>query len=158
MAKEKENNVRCGTKDLRACWQLTVTCARPSDARIVTAASIFICVLFCCTPRPEISRTRPDPRWIRRRRDHDHAATSALADLRARNSDAKSAIVAPRSIGLPLSYSLSLHISYTRAEPHGIRGRTKNNPAALCSRAFMWQCTHARLRRPDRSCLRTLPS
>ena len=60
---------------------------------------------------------------------------SALPDSRARNSDTKSAIVAPRSTGLPLYHSLSLHISYTRAEPHGIRGRTKNNPAALCSRA-----------------------
>jgi len=60
---------------------------------------------------------------------------SALPDFRARNSDAKSAIVAPRSTGLSLGYSLSLHISYTREEPHGIRGRTKNDPAALCSRA-----------------------
>jgi len=135
---------------------------------------------------------------------------SALPDSRARNFHAKSAIVAPRSTGLPLCYPLSPHISYTRAELHGIRGRTKNNPAVLYSRApsqlqlcaldlrpspcsppacldpncpaldtifrlsshlplctriqhssspaFMWQCTHARLRRPDCSCLRTLPS
>ena len=60
---------------------------------------------------------------------------SALPDSRARNSDTKSAIVAPRSTGLPLSYPLSLHISYNRAELHAIRGRTNNNPAALCSRA-----------------------
>ena len=60
---------------------------------------------------------------------------SALPDFRAKNSDAKSAIVAPRSTGLPLCYPLSPHISYTRAKIHGIRGRTKNNPAALWSRA-----------------------
>jgi len=59
----------------------------------------------------------------------------ALPDSRTRNSVAKLAIVAPRSTGLPLSYPLSPHISYTRADLHGIRGRTKTNPAALCSRA-----------------------
>ena len=128
--------MHCGTKDLRACWQLNTTCARPSDARIATAASLFIGVLFRCAPRPQISRTPPDPRWIRRRRDHDHAVpASALPDFRARKSDAKSAIVAPRSTGLPLCHPLSPHISYTRADLHGIRGRTKTNPAALCSRA-----------------------
>jgi len=39
----------------------------------------FICVLFCCAPRPQTSRTRSDPRWIRRRRDHDHVATCPSA-------------------------------------------------------------------------------
>jgi len=68
-----------GAANLRACWQLTATCARPSDARIATAASLFIGVLFCCAPRLQISRTPPDPRWIRRRRDHDHATTCSRA-------------------------------------------------------------------------------
>ena len=70
-------------KDLRACWRLTETSARPSDARIVTAASHCIGVFFGCAWCPEISRTLEEPHWIRRRRHHDHAAScsSALQEL-----------------------------------------------------------------------------
>ena len=32
-------------QDLRACWQLTATCARPSDARIAPPRSSLVC--FC---------------------------------------------------------------------------------------------------------------
>jgi len=31
LSKQIHKLVHCGTKDLRACWQLTATCARPSD-------------------------------------------------------------------------------------------------------------------------------
>jgi len=77
-------NVHCGTKDLRACWQLTATCARPSDARIATTASLFIGVLFCCPQRLQISRTRAELHWIRRHRPHERTATcfSAAQDQR----------------------------------------------------------------------------
>ena len=80
--KKQENEpnfLYCGTQDQRACCHLTATCARPSDARIATAASLFIGVLFYCAPRLQISRTPPDPRWIRRRRTHDHATTCSSA-------------------------------------------------------------------------------
>jgi len=82
--KNKKEIVHCGTKDLRACWQLTATCARPFDARITTATLLFIGVLFCCAPRPRISRTLAELHWIRRRRPHDRPAdcSSAARDQR----------------------------------------------------------------------------
>ena len=58
---------------------VTATCARPSDARIATAASLFIGVLFCCAQRLQISRTLAELHWILRRRPHDHAATCSSA-------------------------------------------------------------------------------
>ena len=51
--------------------------ARLSDARIATAASLFIGVVFCSAPRPHISRTPPDPCW---RRDHDNAPGNACCE------------------------------------------------------------------------------
>ena len=77
--KNQTTNVKRGTKDLRACWQLTATFARPSDASIATAASLFTGVISGCAPRLQISRTPPDPRWIRMRRAHDHASTCSSA-------------------------------------------------------------------------------
>ena len=124
-------------EQLRACWQLTATCARPSDARIATAASPFIGVLFFAAlhvlkPRALV---RIPAGSVGVGTTTTLLPAPALPDSRARNPDAKSAIVAPRSTGPPLCYPLSPHNSYTRAEIHGIRGRTKNNPAALWSRA-----------------------
>jgi len=73
-----------GNKDLRACWQLTATCARPSDASIATASSLFIGVLSYCAQRLQISRTLAELYWIHRRRPHDCAAaySSAARDQR----------------------------------------------------------------------------
>jgi len=56
-----KNKVHCGTKEFRACWRLTKTSARPSDARIATATSHFIGVFFDCAWCLEISRTLEDP-------------------------------------------------------------------------------------------------
>jgi len=66
-------------KDLQACCQLTATCARPSDARIATASSLFIGVLSCCAERLQISRTLAELYWIRRRSPHDRAVTNSSA-------------------------------------------------------------------------------
>ena len=69
----------CGTKEFRACWRPTETSARPSDARIATAASHFIGVFLDCAWCLQLSRTLEDPHWVRRRRDHDHATRCSSA-------------------------------------------------------------------------------
>ena len=77
------------TKDLRASWPLAAACARPSDARIATTASLFIGVLFCCAQRLQISRTLAELHWIRRRRPTTALLpASALPKVSAGPSDA----------------------------------------------------------------------
>ena len=57
----------------------------------------------------------------------------ALPEISARPSDARPAIVASRFTGVLLCCALCLHISCTRAEPHGVRRCRQNNHAARCS-------------------------
>jgi len=59
-AKEKKENQN-GTQDLRACWQLTATCARPSDARIATAASLYIGALLLRSTSSNLAHTSGSP-------------------------------------------------------------------------------------------------
>ena len=122
-------------KDLRACWQLTATCARPSDASIASASSLFIGVFSCCAQRLQISRTLRnstgsvgvDPTTVLLR-------APALPEISARPSDAKPAVVASL-IGVLLCCALCLHISCTRAEPYGVRRCNKHDHADRCSHA-----------------------
>ena len=121
-----------GTKDLRACWELTATYARPSDARIATTASLLIGVLFCCAQRLQISRTLSELHWIRRRRRTTALLpASALPKSSAWPSDARPAITASRFTGVLLCCALCL----PPAEPHGVRRCRQNDHAARCSRA-----------------------
>jgi len=94
---------------------MTATCARLSDARIATAASLFIGVLFCSAPRPHISFTPPDSRWIRRRRDHDHAPGSACweTDHCDREKSIRSVPTGPDFLGV----CLGLILTRVRAAP-----------------------------------------
>ena len=73
----------------RACWRLTETSARPSDARIATAVSHLIGVFFSCALSLQILRTLAELYWARRRRHHDHAASclSAPKELSLRALD-----------------------------------------------------------------------
>jgi len=69
-------------EEFRACWRLTEASARLFDAGIATAASHFIGVFFDCAWCLVFLRTLEDPHWIRRRRDHDHAASCSSAPQR----------------------------------------------------------------------------
>jgi len=60
----------------RACWGLTETGARPSDARIATAVSHLIGVFFSCAQFLQISRTLAETHWAHGRRHHDLATTA----------------------------------------------------------------------------------
>ena len=126
----------CGTIDLRACWRLTATCARPFDARITTVTLPFIGVLFCCAQhlasRAHLQNSTgsvgvgPTTALL---------PTPALPEISARPSDSRPAIVASRFTGVLLYCALCLHISRTLAEPHGVRRRRQYDHAARCSNA-----------------------
>ena len=62
---------------------------------------------FC--PRAHIPRTPPDPRWIRERRDHDHAPGSACceADQRDREKSIRSVTTGPDFLGVCLGLILT---------------------------------------------------
>jgi len=61
--KEKgKTNEQNGTKDLRECWQLTATCARPPDARITTDASLaHWCAFFLRSTSSYLAHTSGSP-------------------------------------------------------------------------------------------------
>jgi len=63
----------------RACWRLTETSARPSDARIATAVSLLIGVFFSCALFLQISRTLVELHWARERRHHNLAPSCSSA-------------------------------------------------------------------------------
>jgi len=97
---EKENESgnfqwHCGTKDLRACWQLTATCARPSDARIATTVSLFIRVLFYCAQRfKSRAHLRNSTESVGIGPTTALLPASALPKISARPSDARPSITA----------------------------------------------------------------
>jgi len=64
------------TRELRACWRLTETSARPADTWIATAASHFIGVIFCCAACLEISSALEESPILHRESQAQRAGTT----------------------------------------------------------------------------------
>ena len=125
--KESQKNKRkkrrkCGTKDLRACWQLR---PRPAPGLLTPGSplpprSSLVC--FCAALNVFKSRAhlRNSTGSVGVGPTTALLPAPALPEIIARPSDARPAIVASRFTGVLLCCDLCLHISCPRAEPYGV--------------------------------------
>ena len=130
----KQKEKQCGTKDLRACWQLR---PRPAPGLLTPGSplpprSSLVC--FCAALNVFKSRAhlRNSTGSVGVGPTTALLPAPALPEIIARPSDARPAIVASRFTGVLLCCALCLHTSCTRAEPYGVRRCSKND---RCSRA-----------------------
>ena len=140
------SNKQCGTKDLRACWQLR---PRPAPGLLTLGSplpprSSLVC--FCAALNVFKSRAhlRDSTGSVGVGPTTALLPSPALPEIIVRPSDARPAIVASRFTGVLLCCALCLHISCTLAEPYGVCRCSKNDHAARCSRApDNCRCVHS---------------